>query len=73
MEGFSEIRDAAKLRVEPKRIRVKTASATGTVRQSLRDFGVKEENLEKLAILNGMGLDDRIQAGSLIKVVEPGK
>ena len=73
MEGFSEIRDAAKLRLEPRRIRVKTASATGTVRQSLRDFGVKAENLEKLAILNGMGLDDRIQAGSLIKVVEQGK
>ena len=73
MEGFGEIRDPAKLRVEPKRIRVKTVSATGAVRQTLRDFGVKEENLEKLAILNGMRLDDRIQAGSLIKMVEQGK
>ena len=73
MEGFSEIRDAAKLRVEPKRIRVKTVSAAGTVRQTLRDFGVKEESLEKLAILNGVRLDDRIQAGFLIKVVEQGK
>jgi predicted Zn-dependent protease len=73
MEGFGEIRDAAKLRVEPKRIRIKTVSVTGTARQTLRDFGVKEENLEKLAILNGLRLDDRIQAGSLIKVVEQGK
>jgi predicted Zn-dependent protease len=73
MEGFGEIRDLAKLQVEPKRMRVKTVSATGTVRQTLRDFGVKEENLEKLSILNGVRLDDRIQAGSLIKVVEQGK
>jgi predicted Zn-dependent protease len=73
MEGFGEIRDVTKLGVEPKRIRVKTVSATGAMRQTLRGFGVKEENLEKLAILNGMRLDDRIQAGSLIKVVEQGK
>jgi predicted Zn-dependent protease len=73
MEGFGEIRDAAELRVEPKRIRVKTVSAAGAMRQTLQDFGVKKENLEKLAILNGMGLDDRVQAGSLIKVVEQGK
>jgi predicted Zn-dependent protease len=72
MEGFAEIRDAAKLRVEPKRIRVKTVSATGAMRQTLRDFGVKEENLEKLAILNGMRLDDRVHEGFLIKVVEQG-
>ena len=73
MEGFSEIRDASKLRVEPNRIRVKTVSATGTVRQTLRAFGAKEENLEKLAVMNGMRLDDQVQAGSLIKVVEKGK
>jgi len=73
MEGFSEIRDAAKLRVEPSRVRVKTVSAPGTVRQALRALGTKEENLEKLAILNGMRLDDQVQAGSLIKVVERGK
>jgi len=73
MEGFSEIRDSSKLRVEPSRIRVKTVSASGTVRQTLRAFGAKEENLEKLAVMNGMHLDDRVQAGSLIKVVERGK
>jgi predicted Zn-dependent protease len=73
MEGFSEIRDATKLRVEPSRVRVKTVSALGTVRQALRALGTKEQNLEKLAILNGMRLDDRIQAGSLIKVVETGR
>ena len=72
MQGFSDVRDASKLRVEPNRIRVRTVSATGTVRQALRSLGVKEENLEKLAIMNGMRLDDRIQTGSLIKVVEKG-
>jgi predicted Zn-dependent protease len=73
MEGFSEIRDTSKLRVEPSRIRVKTVSASGTVRQTLRAFGTKEENLEQLGVMNGMRLDDQVQAGSLIKVVERGK
>jgi predicted Zn-dependent protease len=73
MEGFNEIRDSSRLRVEPDRIRAKAVSATGPVRQTLRALGVKEENLEKLAVMNGMRLDDQVQAGSLIKVVEKGK
>lgn len=72
MEGFSEVRDASKLRVEPDRVRIRTVSATGTVRQALRAFGAKEDKLERLAVLNGMRLDDRLQAGSLVKVVERG-
>jgi predicted Zn-dependent protease len=73
MEGFSEIQDSSKLRVEPNRIRVKTVSASGTLGQTLRAFGTKEENLEKLAVMNGMRLDDQVQAGDLIKVVEKEK
>jgi predicted Zn-dependent protease len=73
MEGFKEIRDSSKLRVDADRIRVKTASATGPMRQTLTALGVNEENLEKLAVMNGMRLDDQVRAGSLIKVVEKGK
>jgi predicted Zn-dependent protease len=73
MEGFSEVRDPSKLRVEPDRVRVRIVFATGTLRQTLQGFGVREENLEKLAVLNGMQLGEQVHAGALIKVVEKGK
>jgi predicted Zn-dependent protease len=73
MEGFREVRDTSKLRVEPDRVRVRTVSATGTLRRTLQGFGVREEDLEKMAVLNGMRVDDQVHAGALIKVVEKGK
>ncbi len=73
MEGFRDIRDPSRLRVEPSRIRIRTVSGTGTLREALKGLGAKEENFEKLAVLNGMRLDDQVQAGTLIKVVEKGK
>jgi predicted Zn-dependent protease len=72
MEGFGDVRDPSKLKVEPSRIHIRSVSAPGTLRQALQGLGAKEENFEKLAVLNGMRLDDQVQAGTLIKVVEKG-
>jgi predicted Zn-dependent protease len=73
MEGFSDVRDPSQLKVEPDRIRIRSIPATGPLRQALQGLGGKKENFEKLAVLNGMRLDDQVQAGTLIKVVEKGK
>lgn len=73
MEGFSEVRNPSKLSVEPDLVRVRIVSATGTLRQTLQGFGVREENLEKMAVLNGMQLGDQVRAGALVKVMEKGK
>jgi predicted Zn-dependent protease len=71
--GFAEVRDASKLRVEPDRIRVRIVSVTATLRQTLQGLGVPKEIQEKTAVLNGMHLEDQVQAATLIKVVEKGK
>jgi predicted Zn-dependent protease len=71
--GFAEVRDASKLRVEPDRIRVLIVPATATLRQTLQGLGVPKESQEKTAVLNGMHLEDQVQAATLIKVVEKGK
>jgi predicted Zn-dependent protease len=46
-----------------------TVDQAGDLRQTLTRNGIKTEQLEEFAILNGMYLQDQLQRGDLIKVV----
>jgi predicted Zn-dependent protease len=70
MQGFKSLSDPDKLNRKPERVRVKTVTRTGTVRDALLGFGVADKRLEEMAILNSMQLTDQITSGTLIKVVE---
>jgi predicted Zn-dependent protease len=72
LTGLKNLTDPQKLSVKPYRLKVRTAPVTGSLRQNLRALGTAEERLEELAILNGARLEDRIEAGALLKVVEKG-
>ncbi|MBS9767876.1 MAG: hypothetical protein KGV44_10105 [Flavobacteriaceae bacterium] len=48
---------------------MKTVRRTTTVENALRALGVKQKDLNNIAILNNMNLNDRIEAGTLIKTV----
>ncbi|MCD6308853.1 MAG: M48 family metalloprotease [Candidatus Latescibacteria bacterium] len=68
--GFGGIEDPAFIDVSPKRLTVKTLEKTTTVRAALSSFGVGKDKLDEFAILNGLGIDDQIDAGRKLKVVE---
>lgn len=70
MNTFSELSDPSKINKQPERIRVRTIPQTGTLGQALTRLGVKQDRMEELAVLNGMMLDDRVESGMLIKVIE---
>ncbi|MFD2247398.1 M48 family metalloprotease [Pontibacter ruber] len=70
MENFRELSDPDKLNRKPERVRIKTISQSATLAQALRANKVPDTKMEELAILNGMKLDDRLDQGTLIKVVE---
>lgn len=70
MTSFAELTDSEKLSREPERIRIKTVERSSTLAQALGSFNMPEKRFEELAVLNGMTLDERIQGGTLIKVVE---
>ena len=68
MEQFRGLTNPKMLEVKPLRIRILSSAKSGTVRGALLAQGVTENDLEKMALLNGKTLDDPIAAGTLIKV-----
>jgi predicted Zn-dependent protease len=69
MEQFRELTNPKMLEVKPLRIRILSSARSGTVRGALLAQGVTENDLEKMALLNGKTLDDPIAAGTLIKII----
>jgi predicted Zn-dependent protease len=68
-DGFKNLDDPSKINVRPERLAVKTISKAGSLRTILKQFGAPESELENLAVLNGMQLEDNVRAGTLIKTV----
>ncbi|TXK44139.1 M48 family metalloprotease [Pontibacter qinzhouensis] len=70
MQNFKELTDQAKLNKKPDRVRIKTVAQASTLSQALRSFNMPDSKFNELAILNGMQLTDKLEKGTLIKVVE---
>jgi predicted Zn-dependent protease len=51
-------------------VRLKTVRTNTTLEQALRDNKADTKRLEEFAILNGMKLTDRVEQGTMIKVIE---
>lgn len=68
MKNFRELKEADKLNRQPERLDIQTLSRNTTLQQALKARGFPDARLEELAILNGMGLNESLSAGTLIKV-----
>ena len=73
MEQFQELRDPKKLEVEPARIRLHSVQRAGSLRQILQAFGVPEDKMEEMALLNGMRLTEQVPAKTPLKIIVKGK
>lgn len=69
MQGFAPLTDQGKLNKKPERIRIKTVKSATTVQQAFQSFSVPSARMEEHAILNGFKLTDKLEAGSLIKII----
>lgn len=69
MKTFAQLTDASKINVKPQRILVKKVQREGTLGDALASYGMKQEKLNELALLNDMELTDRVQAGKSIKII----
>jgi len=69
MKGFKELSDVSKINVKPERLTIKKITTSKTLGQALQEMGVPQNRLKELAILNGMELEDKVPAGTLIKTV----
>jgi predicted Zn-dependent protease len=67
--SFKNLTDRQKLDKKPKHLKLRTVARTGSLKNTLTGFGIKQDELESIALLNGLKLDDSVSQGSLIKTV----
>lgn len=69
MTNFRQLTDPEKLNRQPDRVRIRTVKQRTTLGQALRDFQVSDQDIAELAILNGMGVEETVDPGTMIKII----
>ena len=67
--SYDRLRDREALNVQPQRVKLYRVSETMTLRRALARAGADEDQLPELALLNNAGLDETIEAGTLLKTI----
>ncbi len=70
MESFKTLTDQEKINKQPERIRIKTVQQNGTLAQALKNYGTSDKRMEEVSILNGIKLEDKVDKGMLIKIID---
>jgi predicted Zn-dependent protease len=71
VDSFARLTDRAALDVQPHRIALYRVPAVMSAREAFSQSGAGEDSLEELSLLNNLRLDDVVELGSLLKIVEP--
>jgi predicted Zn-dependent protease len=67
--SFSRLTDRRDLNVQPQKIVLYRVPRATTARQALLDSGVVASQLEEMAVVNHVRLEDRVEPGTLLKSV----
>jgi len=70
MENFDRLRNQQARNVKPTRVKVVRVKRAGTLKDFLAKYASSAMPTDKLALLNGMSLTDRVKPGDFIKVVK---
>jgi predicted Zn-dependent protease len=69
MSGFDHLRNQAMLAKKPLRVRIERVNQSADFLTVLRGFKIPDNKHKEHAILNGIKPDERVEAGSLVKVI----
>lgn len=69
MINFNRLTDPKKLNVKPNKIRVKEVKQAGTLAQAFRSLGVPQDQMNELALLNNIELNQQVKSGKLLKTI----
>jgi predicted Zn-dependent protease len=69
MYGFKELKDQAKINVQPEKIKVVSVKKSGTLGQALLDYNIATTRHRELSIVNGMDVAEQVKQGDMIKIV----
>jgi predicted Zn-dependent protease len=70
MRNFNTLNDPDKLNRQPEHVYVKPVQQSTTLAQALSSYNVPQKRQEEVAVLNGMLLNDRLEKGTLIKIIQ---
>jgi predicted Zn-dependent protease len=70
MTGYRRLTDQSKINRLPERIKVVSAPRTGTVRDAFSSLQVPATRMDEFAVLNSMDLNDQVEAGTMLKVLQ---
>jgi predicted Zn-dependent protease len=73
MRSFRGLSDPARMNVAPDHVQVHTADASDTFGNLMKRLGATTADLETDAILNNFQVSERVQAGTLLKVIARGR
>jgi predicted Zn-dependent protease len=73
LRSFRGVTDPAKLGARPDRVKVEKIATTATLQATLQKLGASESLLQTDALLNNLETDETVMAGTLLKLVVPGK
>jgi predicted Zn-dependent protease len=69
MTTFSDLTDASKINVKPKKVEIVKVQRAGTLSDAFVYYRVPQKQYNELALLNDIELTDQIQVGKLIKII----
>jgi predicted Zn-dependent protease len=69
--SFSRLTDPEDLGAQPQRIVLYRVPRETSAQKALLDSGVVDSQLEEMAIVNHLRLEDRVESGTLLKSVTP--
>ena len=69
MTTFSDLTDASKINVKPKKVEIVKVQRAGTLSDAFAYYRVPQKQYNELALLNDVELTDQVQVGKLIKII----
>lgn len=69
MANFALLTEPSKLNVQPKRIKIQSVQRTGSLADAFKYFGVPQNQVDELALLNNLELSEKVARGKLIKII----
>ena len=73
MDQFKRLVDPKRINVKPDRIRIHATRTTDTLENELRSYGVPNDKMKEMVLINGRSPQQVVQANTLIKVFEKGR
>jgi len=69
LNSFKPLTDQSKINVKPEKIKIIKTDRTDTLANILKPYNYNQERQKQIAIMNALELSDKVQTGTLLKIL----